>query len=35
LKLIEHGHVDQEQVEFYKETLTSFDSVNMADYDKL
>jgi molybdopterin-containing oxidoreductase family membrane subunit len=34
-KLIEHGNVDKEQVEFYKETLTSFDSVNLADYDKL
>ncbi|MCJ8211598.1 polysulfide reductase NrfD [Mucilaginibacter sp. RS28] len=33
-KLIEHGHLDKEQVEFYKESLTKYDSVELADYDK-
>src|SRR6201986_5424370 len=33
-KLIEHGHLDNEQVEFYKESLTKFDSVEIADYQK-
>jgi molybdopterin-containing oxidoreductase family membrane subunit len=35
LKLIEHGHLDKEQVEFYKESLTKFDSVEIADYEKI
>jgi len=33
-KLIAHGGLDSEQVEFYKESLTSFDSVNIKDYKK-
>ncbi len=35
LKLIKEGHLDREQVEFYKESLTKFDSVELADYDKV
>jgi molybdopterin-containing oxidoreductase family membrane subunit len=34
-KLIVHGDLDKEQVEYYKGTLTSFDSVEMADYEKI
>jgi molybdopterin-containing oxidoreductase family membrane subunit len=35
LKLIKEGHLDPEQVEFYKESLQKFDSVELADYDKV
>ena len=35
LKLIKEGHLDRDQVEFYKESLTKFDSVELADYDKV
>ncbi|NCD70515.1 NrfD/PsrC family molybdoenzyme membrane anchor subunit [Mucilaginibacter agri] len=35
LKLIKEGHLDPEQVEYYKESLTKFDSVELADYDKV
>ena len=31
-KLMEHGGLDPEQVEHYKESLTVFDSVEIADY---
>ena len=34
-KLLEHGDLDKEQVAYYKESITIFDSVNLADYDKL
>jgi molybdopterin-containing oxidoreductase family membrane subunit len=34
-KLLEHGGLDKEQVEFYKESIAVFDSVEMADYEKL
>jgi molybdopterin-containing oxidoreductase family membrane subunit len=34
-KLIEGGHQDPSQVEFYKENLEKFDSVDMADYAKI
>jgi molybdopterin-containing oxidoreductase family membrane subunit len=34
-KLLQHGGLDQEQVEFYKESLETFDSVELADYEKL
>ena len=34
-KLLADGHVDPEQAEFYKESLTKFDSVEMADYEKV
>ena len=34
-KLIEHGGLDKEQVEFYKESLNTFDSVEIADYEKI
>jgi len=34
-KLLAHGDLDKEQVEFYKESLTTFDSVEMADYEKI
>ena len=34
-KLLEHGGLDKEQVEFYKEALVPFDSVEMADYEKI
>jgi molybdopterin-containing oxidoreductase family membrane subunit len=33
-KLIDGGHLEPEQVEFYKESLTSFDSVDLTDYQK-
>jgi molybdopterin-containing oxidoreductase family membrane subunit len=33
-KLIEHGHLNTEEVEFYKESLVKFDSVELADYKK-
>ena len=33
-KLIAHGGLDSEQVDFYKDALTSFDSVNIKDYKK-
>ncbi len=33
-KLIAHGGLDSEQVDFYKDSLTSFDSVNIKDYKK-
>src|ERR1700744_2483346 len=34
-KLLESGHVDPEQAEFYKESLVKFDTVQIDDYDKL
>jgi len=34
-KHIEHGHLDQSQVDFYVESLEKFDSVDMADYQKI
>ena len=34
VKLMAHGHLDPAQVEFYKESLTKFDSVEIADYEK-
>jgi Ni/Fe-hydrogenase subunit HybB-like protein len=34
-KVLEHGHVDAGQAEFYKEALEKFDSVEIADYAKL
>jgi Ni/Fe-hydrogenase subunit HybB-like protein len=34
-KLIEEGHLDQTHVDFYKEAITKFDSVDMADYEKI
>ena len=33
-KLLAHGGLDPEQTEFYKESLTKFDSVDIADYQK-
>lgn len=35
LEKIKHGHVDQSQVEFYKEALEKFDSVELAKYEKV
>ncbi len=35
LKLIKEGHLDREQVEAYKESLTKFDSVELADYENV
>jgi molybdopterin-containing oxidoreductase family membrane subunit len=35
LKLIEEGHQKPAEVEFYKEALTKFDSVELADYEKI
>jgi len=34
-KLLEHGGQNKEEVEFYKESLTHFDSVEMGDYEKI
>jgi molybdopterin-containing oxidoreductase family membrane subunit len=34
-KLIEEGHLNADEVQFYKESLVKFDSVEMADYDKI
>ena len=34
-KLIEEGHVDPSHVEFYKESLTKFDSVELSKYEKV
>jgi hypothetical protein len=34
-KLILEGHQIPAEVEFYKESLTKFDSVEMADYEKI
>jgi Ni/Fe-hydrogenase subunit HybB-like protein len=33
-KLIAEGHLDPSHVEFYKESLTKFDSVDIAEYEK-
>ena len=33
-KLMAEGHLEPQQVEFYKESLTKFDSVELADYKK-
>ena len=33
-KLMADGHLEPQQVEFYKESLTKFDSVELADYKK-
>jgi molybdopterin-containing oxidoreductase family membrane subunit len=33
-KLLAHGDLDAEQVEFYKESLVKFDSVEITDYQK-
>jgi molybdopterin-containing oxidoreductase family membrane subunit len=33
-KQLAHGHLDPEQEQFYKESLTKFDSINIADYGK-
>jgi Ni/Fe-hydrogenase subunit HybB-like protein len=35
LKLIKEGHQVPAEVEFYKEALTKFDSVELADYEKI
>src|SRR5476651_927795 len=35
LKQIKEGHLDPEQVAFYKETLVTFDSVDMGDYENI
>jgi molybdopterin-containing oxidoreductase family membrane subunit len=32
-KILASGHVDPEQAEFYKQSLTSYDSVELADYE--
>jgi molybdopterin-containing oxidoreductase family membrane subunit len=33
-KLLADGHLDEEQAEFYKESLTKFDTVTLSDYKK-
>jgi molybdopterin-containing oxidoreductase family membrane subunit len=33
-KILAEGHVDAEQGEFYKESLTKFDSVELSAYEK-
>jgi molybdopterin-containing oxidoreductase family membrane subunit len=35
MKLLKDGHLDPAQVEFYKESLTSFDSVELSEYEKV
>ncbi|MCO5935685.1 polysulfide reductase NrfD [Mucilaginibacter sp. RB4R14] len=34
-KLIEEGHLEPAEVQYYKESLTKFDSVDSADYEKV
>jgi molybdopterin-containing oxidoreductase family membrane subunit len=34
-KLMEEGHVDPSHAEFYKESLTKFDSVELSKYEKV
>jgi len=34
-KILEHGHVDKDQAEFYIDALRKFDSVEIAEYDKV
>jgi molybdopterin-containing oxidoreductase family membrane subunit len=34
-KLIEENHLEPAEVEFYKESLTKFDSIDMVDYEKV
>jgi molybdopterin-containing oxidoreductase family membrane subunit len=34
-KILEHGHVDKEQAEFYKDALRKFDSIEIAEYEKV
>jgi molybdopterin-containing oxidoreductase family membrane subunit len=33
-KLMADGHVDESHAEFYKESLTKFDTVQLSDYKK-
>ena len=32
-KLIAEGHLDQSQVEYYKDTLINYDSVEISEYE--
>jgi hypothetical protein len=34
-KLINENHLDPVEVEYYKESLTKFDSIDMVDYEKV